>query len=62
MSLVDKLKSMFSGGSSSDADAHAGHDHAAHDHSAADHSHDDEHGHTHEPTVTPPVEGDTTPE
>jgi len=33
MSLMDKIKSMFSGGSSdSDADDHAGHDHAGHDH------------------------------
>jgi len=41
MSLLEKIKSMFSGGSS-DADAHAGHDH-----SGDDHSHDDEHGHDH---------------
>jgi hypothetical protein len=33
MSLIDKLKSMFSGGSSDAADAHADHDHAGHDHS-----------------------------
>ena len=33
MSLMDKLKSIFSGGSSDTADAHAGHDHAGHDHS-----------------------------
>ena len=35
MSLLDKLKSMFSGGSSDTADDHAGddHDHAGHDHS-----------------------------
>lgn len=31
MSLMDKLKSLFGGGSSDDADAHAGHDHAARD-------------------------------
>ncbi len=30
MSLMDKLKSMFSGGS---ADDHADHDHSGHDHS-----------------------------
>ena len=37
MSLMDKLKSMFSGGSSDTADAHAGHDHdhAGHDHRTA---------------------------
>ena len=34
MSLMDKLKSMFSGGS---ADDHAGHDH---DHDGHDHSHE----------------------
>jgi hypothetical protein len=28
MSLMDKLKSIFSGGSSDAADAHAGHDHS----------------------------------
>lgn len=33
MSLMDKIKSMFSGGSSADAHDHAGHDHAGHDHS-----------------------------
>lgn len=62
MSLLDKVKSMFSGGSSADADAH---DHSAHDHSGDDHSHDDEHGHTHEPAVSPPdpaADGDSTPE
>jgi hypothetical protein len=32
MSLMDKLKSMFSGGSSDAADTHD-HDHAGHDHS-----------------------------
>ena len=34
MSLMDKLKSMLSGGSSDTADDHAGHDHdhAGHDH------------------------------
>jgi hypothetical protein len=35
MSLLDKLKSMFSGGSSDSADDHSGHDQdrAGHDHS-----------------------------
>lgn len=59
MSLLDKVKSVFSGGSSADTDAHAGHDHSAHDH-----SHDEEHGHDHpaEPVVsTEPTEGDDTP-
>ena len=37
MSLLDKIKSMFSGGSSADTDAHAGHDHS---HAGDDHSHD----------------------
>ena len=37
MSLLDKLKSMFSGGSSDSADDHAGHDH---DHAGHDHSHE----------------------
>ena len=40
MSLMDKIKSMFSGGSSDSTDAHAGHDHSGHDHSAHDHSHE----------------------
>ena len=34
MSLMDKIKSLFGGGSSDTADAHAGHDHAAHDRAA----------------------------
>ncbi len=33
MSLMDKLKSMFGGGSSADDHDHTGHDHAGHDHS-----------------------------
>ncbi len=33
MSLMDKIKSLFSGGSAAGADDHAGHDHAGHDHS-----------------------------
>jgi hypothetical protein len=37
MSLLDKIKSMFSGGASADTDAHAGHDHS---HAGDDHSHD----------------------
>ena len=44
MSLMEKLKSMFSGGS---ADEHADHDH--------DHDHDGhDHDHSHEP-VAPPL-------
>ena len=35
MSVIDKIKSLFSGGSS--PDAHAGHDHSGHDH---DHAHE----------------------
>ena len=37
MSLMDKIKSIFSGGSSDSADDHAGHDH---DHAGHDHSHE----------------------
>jgi hypothetical protein len=37
MSIMDKIKSLFSGGSAS-TDDHAGHDHSGHDH---DHSHDE---------------------
>ena len=50
MSLLEKIKSMFSGDSSADADAHAGHDH-----SGDGHSHDDEHGHdhSHDPCLHP---------
>jgi hypothetical protein len=33
MSLIDKVKSLFSGGSSADAHDHTGHDHSGHDHS-----------------------------
>ena len=40
MSLMDKLKSMFSGGSSDAEDAHAGHDHSDDDHAGHDHSHE----------------------
>ncbi len=54
MSLLDKLKSMFTGGSS---DTHAGHDHAGHDHS---------HDHSHEPAAPlppadPALTGDAAP-
>ena len=42
MSLMDKLKSMFSGGSSDSADAHAEHDHAGHDHAGHDHAGQDQ--------------------
>jgi hypothetical protein len=37
MSFMDKIKSLFSGGSSDSSDAHAGHDHSGADHSAQDH-------------------------
>jgi hypothetical protein len=48
MSLMDKIKSLFGGGSSDTADAHAGHDHAGSDLSA--------HDQVPEPTpVAPPV-------
>jgi len=40
MSLMDKIKSLFSGGSAAGADDHAGHDHAGHDHAGHDHSHE----------------------
>jgi hypothetical protein len=40
MSLMEKLKSMLSGGSSDAADAHADHDHDGHDHAGHDHSHE----------------------
>ena len=38
MSVMDKIKSLFSGGSAASTDDHAGHDHSGHDH---DHSHDE---------------------
>ena len=38
MSIMDKIKSLFSGGSDASTDDHAGHDHSGHDH---DHSHDE---------------------
>ena len=37
MSIIDKLKAMFTGGSDSHDHSHDGHDHDDHDH---DHSHD----------------------
>ena len=40
MSLMDKLKSMLSGGSSDATDADADHDHSDHDHAGHDHSHE----------------------
>ena len=43
MSVIDKIKSMFSGGSSAAADDHSGHDHSGHDHS-------------HEPAAPAPAE------
>jgi len=38
MSLMDKIKSLFSGGSSAATDDHAGHDHSGNDHAGHDHS------------------------
>jgi hypothetical protein len=55
MSLMDKIKSMFSGGSSDSADAHADHDHAGHDHAGHDHSHEP----AATPEPTPVEEGET---
>ena len=53
MSLMEKLKSMFSGGSSDAADDHADHDHAGHDHAGHDHSHESA-----APETTPAEEGE----
>jgi hypothetical protein len=39
MSVIDKIKSMFSGGSNA-TDDHSGHDHNGHDHNGHDHSHE----------------------
>jgi ABC-type Zn2+ transport system substrate-binding protein/surface adhesin len=50
MSLIDKVKSLFSGGPSAAADDHAGHDHAGHDHAGHDHDHD----HSHDPVPATP--------
>lgn len=47
MSLLDRIKSLFGGGSSDGADAHAGHEHAGHDHS-------------HEPVAPPAPPADPT--
>lgn len=47
MSLMDKIRSFFSGGATG-ADSHAGDDHSSHDHSGHDHSH--------EPTPAEPAE------
>ena len=47
MSLMEKIKSMFSGGSSDTGDAHAEHDH--------DHA---EHDHSHEPAAPPLPQAD----
>ena len=54
MSLMDKIKSMFSGGSSDTADDHAGHDH---DHAGHDHDHAG-HDHSHEPAAPPMPQAD----
>ena len=51
MSLLDKIKSIFSGGSTTDSHDHAGHDHSGHDHAGHDHDHDG-HDHSHEPAST----------
>ena len=49
MSLMDKIKSLFSGGSSdSETHAHGGDDHTGHEHAGHDHSH--------EPVATPAPE------
>lgn len=53
MSLMDKIKSMFSGGSAGSTDTHADHDHHGHDHTGHDHAG----GHEHEP-VAPPLAAD----
>lgn len=47
MSLMDKIKSLFSGGSAAATDDHAGHDHAGHDH---------DHDHSHEPAAAMPAD------
>ena len=46
MSIMDKIKSLFSGGSNAAADDHAGHDHSGHDHS-------------HEPAAEMPAESES---
>ena len=55
MSLMDKIKSMFAGGSADATDSHAGHDHANHDHADHDHAADD---HSPQPAGTVSDEGD----
>jgi hypothetical protein len=47
MSLLDRIKSLFGGGSSDGADAHGGHDHTGDDHS-------------HEPVAPPAPPADPT--
>ena len=47
MSLLDRIKSLFGGGSPDGADAHADHDHTGHDH-------------THEPVAPPAPPADPT--
>jgi hypothetical protein len=48
---MDKIKSIFSGGSSTGSNGQAGHDHSGHDHDHAGHDH------SHEPAaVTPPAD------
>jgi hypothetical protein len=46
MSIIDKIKSLFSSGGSTDTHDHAGHDHAGHDH---------DHDHSHEPVAAEPT-------
>lgn len=53
MSLLDKIKSIFSGGSTADSHDHAGDDHSGHDHAGHDHDHDHaDHDHSHETAST----------
>ena len=53
MSVMDKIKSFFSGGSGAEAHDHSGHDHSAHDHAGHDHAGHDHagHDHAHEPVA-----------
>jgi len=57
MSIMDKIKAMFSGGSSADSHDHAGHDHSGHDHAGHDHA---GHDHSHEPAAPPMPQADLT--
>jgi hypothetical protein len=57
MSLLEKIKSMFSGGSDN-ADAHAGHDQSGDDH---DHEHGHDHSHDPVPAPNPLAEDESTP-